>query len=69
MKNKLDLYDIKSCVWSIHAIKDDPETAHEIEYCLYQAVLEEVVAGNPDAKKMARLALTTKTVDFPRWYA
>ena len=47
----------------------DPELAHENEDELYQKVLEEVVKGNPQAQKMAELALKTKQLDFPRWYS
>lgn len=47
----------------------DPELAHENEDALYQKVLEEVVNGNPRARKMAELALKTKQLDFPRWCA
>ncbi|WP_242361436.1 hypothetical protein [Limosilactobacillus antri] len=47
----------------------DPEESHSNEDYLYQKVLEEVVAGNPWARKMAELALKTKQLDFPRWCA
>lgn len=47
----------------------DPELAHGNEDYLYQKVLEEVVKGNPRARKMAELALKTKQLDFPRWCA
>lgn len=47
----------------------DPEIAHGNEEGLYQKVLEEVVKGNPRARKMAELALKTKQLDFPRWCA
>lgn len=44
-----------------------PEESHINEDYLYQKVLEEVVAGNPRARKMAELALKAKQLDFPRW--
>lgn len=47
----------------------DPEESHSNEDYLYQKVLEEVVKGNPRARKMAELALKTKQLDFPRWCA
>ncbi|VTX54382.1 hypothetical protein [Limosilactobacillus oris] len=47
----------------------DPELVHANEDELYQKVLEEVVKGNPRARKMAELALKTKQLDFPRWCA
>ncbi len=48
--------------------KDD-EDAHANEDKLYQKVLEEVVKGNPRARKMAELALKTKQLDIKRWYS
>lgn len=51
-----------------HTPSYDPEESHEKEDYLYQKVLEEVAAGNPQARKMAELALATKALDFPRWY-
>lgn len=48
--------------------KDD-EDAHANEDKLYQKVLEEVVKGNPRARKMAELALKTKQLDIKRRYS
>ena len=47
----------------------DPEESHSNEDYLYQKVLEEVVKGNPRARKMAELALKTKQLDIKRWYS
>lgn len=52
-----------------HTASYEPEESHEKEDYLHQKVLEEVVAGNPRARKMAELALKTKELDFPRWYS
>ena len=52
-----------------HTPSYEPEESHEKEDYLYQKVLEEVVKGNPRARKMAELALKTKQLDFPRWYS
>lgn len=67
-------YEIKTPIDVACFIRDyikgaDPECAHENEDELYQKVLEEVVKGNPRARKMAKLALKTKELDFPRWCA
>ena len=45
----------------------DDETAHMDEDKLYEAVLMEVVKGNPEARLMATVALKTKTIKFGRW--
>ena len=47
----------------------DVEYPYANEDNLYQKVLEEVVKGNPRARKMAELALKTKQLDIKRWYA
>lgn len=63
------LKNVQNCADSIVGLKSDPEVAHETEDDLYRIVLEEVAAGNPEGREMARAALATKTIDFPRWYA
>lgn len=47
----------------------DDETAHEDEDDLYEAVLKEVVKGNPEARSMAAEALKTNLIDFARYCA
>ena len=47
----------------------DFETAHSDEDKLYEAVLKEVVKGNPEARSMAAEALKTKLIDFARYCA
>lgn len=63
------LKNVQQCVDGMVALKGDPEVAHETEGDLYRIVLEEVAAGNPEGREMARAALATKTIDFPRWCA
>ncbi|WP_302183238.1 hypothetical protein [Limosilactobacillus reuteri] len=43
--------------------------AHDDEDDLYEAVLKEVVKGNPEARSMAAEALKTKLIDFARYCA
>ena len=57
------------CFIRDHIKGKDVEDAHANEYKLYQKVLEEVVKGNPRARKMAELALKTKQLDIKRWYS
>lgn len=49
--------------------RDDFEMAHDDEDNLYEAVLKEVVKGNPEARSMAAEALKTKLIDFARYCA
>lgn len=51
------------------ANEGDNETAHMDEDNLYEAVLKEVVKGNPEARSMAAEALKTELIDFARYCA
>lgn len=64
----MNLKEVKNTVDMLGDDVDD-EDAHFTEDELYEAILKEVVAGNPEAKEMAKEALKTKTLDFIRWYA
>lgn len=65
-----DADDVKEMVeLTIKNAKSDPELAHSNEDSLYWSVLDAVANGNPNAVEMAKEALKTKTVDFPRWCA
>lgn len=63
------VHDVVEEVSMIKGVKDDFEFAHSDEDELHVAVLEEVVAGNPEAREMAREALKTLDIDFPRYCA
>ena len=69
MESIKTIEDVKTNVEAIEGGRDDPENAHWLEDNLYEAVLREVVAGNPESKEMAKEALKTKAFDFPRWCA
>jgi alpha-D-ribose 1-methylphosphonate 5-triphosphate synthase subunit PhnI len=47
----------------------DSEGAHWEEDQIRKAVLRAISEGSPYARELARLALTTSRIDFPRWYA
>lgn len=52
--------------------KDDDESAHGCEDALREAALEIIASGDVDieaAKEIAKFALSTKDLDFRRWYA
>lgn len=68
-ESRYSLKDVQNCAYDVVTLRGDPEVAHEMEDILYRNVLEEVAAGNPEARNMAKAALKTKMFDFPRWYA
>lgn len=56
-------------VAEIAACCDDPEGAHGMEDDLYEDILRGIVAGDADVASIAKEALKTKEIDFPRWCA
>lgn len=68
-----DPVSIASCRDRLQAIRDmaayDEEIAHAKEDALHQDVLSAVAAGHPDSVELARIALETTTLEFPRFYA
>ena len=64
-----DTKDVQLLVKQISDEQDDFEVAHDDEDDLYEAVLKEVVKGNPEARSMAAEALKTKLTDFARYCA
>ncbi|WP_283593206.1 hypothetical protein [Limosilactobacillus galli] len=62
-----DTKDVQLLVKQISDEQDDFEAAHDDEDDLYEAVLKEVVKGNPEARSMAAEALKTKLIDFARY--
>ena len=64
-----DTKDVQLLVKQISDEQDDFETDHMDEDNLYEAVLKEVVKGNPEARSMAAEALKTKLIDFARYCA
>lgn len=65
----MNLKEVKKTVNDIKESVVDFEGAHELEDDLYEAVLKEVVSGNPEACLMAAEALKTKLIDFARYCA
>lgn len=54
-------------VQEIEKIVADDEAAHAAEDTLYEEVLKAVADGHPDSKKIAKIALRTKSLNFQRW--
>ena len=63
----MNLKEVKKTVNDIKESVVDFEGAHELEDDIYEAVLKEVVSGNPESKEMARIALQTREINFPRY--
>ena len=53
----------------IAMLAHDPEYAHIEEDKLHRTVLRAIAGGSPDAVELAGIALQTRNVVFPRWYA
>ena len=53
----------------IEKSKGDPEAAHSYEDRLYNIVLKIIAIGAPNAKELAKAALETNKINFPRWCA
>lgn len=60
---------IKAKVAEIEACKDDPEKAHALEDDLYMEVLQAIRDGAMNPDELAREALESSFIDFPRWCA
>ena len=64
----LTIERVKFLIERIEEIKDDDGPAHRREDDLYKMIIE-AIANNKieDARKICRLALKTKKIDFCRW--
>jgi hypothetical protein len=64
----MKIKQIERWVEEIREIAHDCEAAHTLEDDLYEAFIEYVASnGAKDLKKKAKLILTTKQIDFPRY--
>lgn len=66
--------DIERRIKEIQRVaKSDPESAHAMEYDLWQEVLERIASGarctGGSAAMLAKAALMSLKIEFPRWYA
>lgn len=51
------------------AKRHDPEHAHSLEDKLFIDVLTEIAKGEGDAAELAKAALRSRELEFPRWTA
>lgn len=62
--------DVRKAVRDITKYRHDAESAHSREDTLYEALLRSIADGTcENPKECARLALVSKTLEFPRWCA
>ena len=66
--NPADLVEptVQYLVDEIAGLRDDPGTQHACEDTLYLLVLRACAAGNPEAQKLATIALRTQHIEFRR---
>jgi hypothetical protein len=66
---EMDVKGVEKRVREIRRIKKDYEAAHAREDDLYEDVLRTIAEGAENAQGLARAALKTKKIDFPRYTA
>lgn len=66
----MTLDEIAKQIDAIARMAGDPENAHWAEDNLHQAVLAAIADGSAEKPaECAKLALTTLSIEFSRWYA
>lgn len=65
----ITLAEVRERVAALRENSADYEAAHGDEDRLHRQVLRAVVEQHPDAVEMARVALETVDIDFPRYCA
>lgn len=61
--------EVTTEVIRIRQMAGDPETAHSAEDDLHQGVLAAIANGAENPATLAKAALATKDIEFPRWCA
>jgi hypothetical protein len=51
------------------ANEKDYEAAHSLENTLWYQALQEISSGKDHAANLAKIALSTEKIEFPRWFA
>lgn len=65
----MKIQDVRKRVEQIRSMSNDYEAAHAEEDVLYRDVLEAIAAGDRNARALAKEALQTKKIEFPRYCA
>jgi len=69
---QITLEQVRQRVHDIALQRTDPEVAHIMEDELHQEILAAIATGvfiGEYAAELAREAIKTKEIDFPRWHA
>lgn len=53
----------------IKAHSNDPEAAHSLEDDLFVSTLLAIAKGSDNPKELAKAALKSTKIKFPRWYS
>ena len=61
--------EVRRIVAQIADLDCDAESAHGAEDDLHEAVLQAIADGADNAAELAREALETRKIEFPRWCA
>jgi len=62
--------DVQAALDQLSTFRLDNESAHELEDKLWFSVLMSIANGSAeDPQEMARLATTSRELDFDRWFA
>jgi hypothetical protein len=61
--------DVEARLAEIVAQSDDNERAHVLEDDLWLNVLLAIARGSDEAQEMAKLAVTSRDIEFSRWYS
>jgi hypothetical protein len=63
----MNAVEIHTRLNAIAANTNDPETARKLEHHLYEDFIHHVADDGATLGELARLVLTSKAIDFPRW--
>lgn len=65
----MTIADVEAYLDEIAAAASDPETAHPIEDEMRERVLQAIADGAQAPHELALLALSSREIDFARWYS
>lgn len=63
------LFEADRWVTAIQDRAGDYEVAHSMEDSLHRAALKVIAAGYDEPRKLAKIVLKTRRIEFSRWYA
>lgn len=63
----LTIQDVRNQLQAIRELRDDIELQQSVEHELHSAVLKSIAAGCDNASDLAKEALKSEDIPFPRW--